>query len=53
MPDESFPAECRRRFIEAIEARDLAPFHKDKRVYQAEAEQALEDYTDWLAIQDL
>ena len=53
MTDKSFADECRHRFMVATHSEKITPFHKDKRKYRAEAEAALDDYNDYLAIEGL
>lgn len=50
---EDFGAECRHQFMVATGAAKLAPFHKDKRKYLAEAEAHLDAYNTWLEINAL
>jgi hypothetical protein len=51
-PDD-FGAECRRKFVLHCEARKLAPFHKDKRRYEALAWREVDAFLDWTEIQSL
>lgn len=51
--EEDFGQTLKRLFHELVEARNACPFHKDKRVYQADIELCLETFTDWQNVQSL
>lgn len=52
-PADDFAAECKRRFALHCQARAIAPFHKDKRVYTDKAWAEVDAYLDWLDISSL
>jgi hypothetical protein len=50
---EDFAAECARKFRVHIACRNIAPFHVDKRKYEAKAWAEVDAYLEWLEVQKL
>ena len=46
----NYPLKCRERFLGACRARSAAPFHVDKRRFEAEAWAAADDFLCWHAV---
>lgn len=46
----TYPEDCKGRFMLALAKRKAAPYHVDKRRYEAEAWAAVDDYLVWLDV---